>query len=210
MPREKYTKPPGPFSALGKIPRFEFQFRNNQRAKLAELLPSKLANLRAPADYAATAPQKVKTLTDLVIYATEQEINSHLTENSVMSEGKPINAANVQAAIRQLRKALEAFARGWVDEETADIVPADLDAWLAARDQEIEKKNLPAAKQRALAKLCQQTEIWVRQIASANGETVSEQDMLRYVEVALTYGGIKHPKLAKHRKRLAALVFPKS
>jgi hypothetical protein len=149
VPRAKYTKPPGPFSALGKIPR-EFQFRNDQRAKLAELLPSKLANLSAPADYAAIAPQKVKTLTDLVIYATEQEINSHLT-NSVMSEGKPINAANVQAAIRQLRKALEAFARGWVDDETADIVPADLDARLAARDQEIEKKNLPAAKQRARA-----------------------------------------------------------
>jgi len=93
---------------------------------------------------------------------------------------------------------------------TAEIIPAELDERLAARDREIAKLNLPTFRQRALAMLCQKIEVWVRQIASANGEAVSEQDMLRYVDVALTYAGIKHPKLAKHRKRLAALVFPKS
>jgi hypothetical protein len=84
-----------------------------------------------------------------------------------------------------LREALKPFVRGWVDPETADIVPADLDAKLATREQQIAKLRLPPAQQRALALLCQRIEVHVRQFASTNGETISQLGILRYVDAAL-------------------------
>jgi hypothetical protein len=122
---------------------------------------------------------------------------------------KPNNAANVRAAIRRLRTGLKPFVNGWVDSETADIVPANLDARLASREQEITKLRLPSQKQRTLTMLCQQIEILVRQWAGANGETLNDPVMLRYIDSALNFAGIKHPDISKHRDRLAALVFPK-
>jgi hypothetical protein len=206
VPRAKYAKPTGRPPTIKH--RSDFRFRPDQCRKLTELLASKLAYLGIPPEYAANVPKKVKTLADFVIYATEEEVCFYQTI-SVLSDD-PINAASVRVSIRRLREALKPLVLGWVDDVTAEIIPAELDERLAARDREIAKLNLPAFRQRALAVLCQNIEVWMRQIASANGETVSEQDILRYVDVALTYAGIKHPKLAKHRKRLAALVFPKS
>ena len=220
MPRAKYTKPPGPFLAIEQIHRSKFRFHNEQWQKLTKLLPSKLG-LDVRSDAAArllvalgfppdaTLPDKVKTFADLVIQATEDAINSHLTTSPLNSEA-PINPANVRAAIRRLRYALRPFLRGWVDDETASIIDwAELDATLATRDQEIEKLRLPSAKQRALARVCQTIEVWARRIASENGETIKQQDMLRYVDTALNFARIRHPNITKHRGRLAALVFPK-
>jgi hypothetical protein len=153
----------------------------------------------------------VKTIADLVVQGTEEAINSHLTTSSLtasLTAERNINPANVRAAIRRLRTALNPFVRGWVDDETAEIVPADLDNKLAAREQEIGKLRLPSARQRALTMLCQHIEVHVRQFASANGETVSNEEMLRYIDAALTFAGINHPDVKKHRARLAALVFP--
>jgi hypothetical protein len=220
VPRAKYTKPPGPFLAIAQINQSKFVFHNEEWQKLTKLLPTKLGldvrsnaaarllvTLGYPPD--ATLPNKVKTFADLVIQATEDEINSHLTISQLNSEA-PVNPANVRAAIHRLRYSLRPFVRGWVDDETAGIVDwAELDAKLATRDQEIVKLRLPSAKQRVLARLCQTIEVWVRHVCTANGETVSERDMLRYVDAALTFAGIGHPSFAKHRKRLAALVFPK-
>jgi hypothetical protein len=206
VPRAKYTKPPEKLPAIEQIQRSKFQFRNEQRRKLAKLLPCKLAGLAVPPDAAATLPEKVKTIADWVIQLTEEAIGSYLTTSRLTSETS-INPANVRAAIRRLREALRPFVHGWVDSETANIVPTDLDAKLIARDQEIAKLHLPTAKRRMLAMLCRTLESFVRQFASANGETVSEQDMLRYVDAALNFADIKHPNIAKHRDRLAQLVF---
>jgi hypothetical protein len=148
-------------------------------------------------------------IADLVVQRTEDEINSHLTGSPIISE-KPINVADNRAAISKLRHALRPFARGWVDDETASIIDwVGLDAKLAARDVEIAQLRLSPSKQRVLAMLCQRIEVHVRLFACANGETVSKQNMLRYVDAALSFAGIDHPSFAKHRDRLAAMVFPK-
>jgi hypothetical protein len=208
VPRAKYIKPPGPFLSIEKIQRSKFQFRSDQWRKLTELLPSKLADLGVPPDTAIELPEKVKTIADWVILETENAIKSHQTTTRLDS-GARMKPANVRAAIRRLREALKPFVQGWVDSETADIVPVDLDARLAARDEEIAELRLPPARQRSLAMLCRWIENCVRQFASANGETVSEQEMLRYVDASLNFAGINHPNISKHRDRLAALVFPK-
>ena len=208
MPRAKYIKPPGPFPSIENIQRCKFQFRTDQWRKLTKLLPSKLAGLGAPPDASTNLPEKVKTIADWIILLTEHAINSHKTTASLNSKSR-INPAKVRSAIRRLREALIPFVRGWVDSETADIVPADLDARLAARDQEVAEMRLASARQRAFALLCQHIEIHVRQFASANGETVSDRDMLRYIDAALNFASISLPNITKHRDRFAAFVFPK-
>ena len=204
MPRRDYIKPPS-FPAV-KQPRSNFKFRTDQWRKLTKLLPSKLADLSAPPD--ATLPKKVKTIADRIAQRTEDRINLYLTLSTSLSEAS-INPANVRSAIRRLRAALKPFISGSVDDETATIVPSDLDAKLEIREQEIARLRLPSAKQRALAMLCQYIAILVREFTSANGATVSEQEILRYVDASLNFANIEHPNIPKRRGRLANLVFPK-
>jgi hypothetical protein len=211
VPRAERTKPPGPLPAIEQIRRSKFRFRKDQWRELTKLLPSKLGQLTDLSEYcdaAAKMPHPPKrtlqTIADQVVHETEALIASYLTVLPLPS----ITPAQVRAAIRLLRKALVPFVRGYVDTETADIVPADQDAKLAARYQEIAKQRLPRASQRALAQLCQHIAELVRQVASANCETVSEQETLRFVDAALEFADIEHPDIAKRRARLAALVFP--
>jgi hypothetical protein len=117
VPRAKYTKPPGPFPAIEQIQRSTFRFRNEQWRKLAKLLPCKLAGLGVPPDAAEKLPAKVKTIADWVIQITEDEINSHLTANPLISEAS-ITPVSVRAAIRRLREALT-VNRSWADGWTA-------------------------------------------------------------------------------------------
>jgi hypothetical protein len=153
-------------------------------------------------------PEDVKTIADWIIQATEDAINAHLTVRPLTLEA-PVNPANSRAAIRRLRNALQPFVRGSVDNETAEIVPRDLDDKLAVREQQLATLHLPPAPQRALALLCQRIEILVRQFSSANNQTVSVEDTLRYVDAALNFAGVNHPNIAKHRDRLARLAYPK-
>jgi hypothetical protein len=206
VPRAQYTKPPGPLPAPEQIRRSEFRLRNDQWRELAKLLPCKLAGLAIQPDDAARLPAKLKTIADVAIQATEDDINSYLTGLPLVSEGR-LNPANVRAAIRRLREALKPFAQGSVDDETADIIPADLDGKLEARDQAIAKLRLPPTQRRALGMLCQHIVSFVRQLASANGETISEQDMLCYVDAALSFARIGHPNISKHRDRFMRLCF---
>ena len=216
MPRAKYIKPPGPFPSIEKIQRSKFQFRTDQWRKLTQLLPPALAERGVPRQAAddqwraftsAALPERVKTIADFLILMTEHMIKSHLTASPIPEAS--MNPANVRSAIRRLRAALKPFFSGWVDTETGGIIPRDLDANLAAREQEIAKLRIPPAKQRALAMLCEHIEILVRHWACANDEKLDEQEMLRYVDAVLNFAGIAHPNITKHRKRLAALVFPK-
>jgi hypothetical protein len=217
VPRAKYTKPPKPLPAIEHIQRSKFRFRNEQWRKLTNLLPPTLAKLGVPRqdaekqwhDLTATPlPERVKSIADFSIQVTEHMINSHLTTSPLVLES-PMNPANIRAAIRRLRTALKPFINGWVDNETASLVSADLDAKLAARDQEVVALRIPTARRRTLTMLCQGIEIFVRHWASANGEKLNEQDMLRYIDRALNFANIKHPNITKHRPRLVALVFPK-
>jgi hypothetical protein len=208
VPRAKYRQPPGPYPPIEHIRHSTFHFRKDQHGKLIKLLPSKMAKLSAPPLAPSNPlPAHVKSIADLLVWRTEGAINSHLTLSSLNSEHKA-NPANVRAAIRRLRTALKPFVRGWVDEKTAEIVPPDLDDRLAAREQEISKLRLSSARRRNLGLLCQTIEIAVRQWATANEVPVSEQEMLRYIDAALSFAKIDHPKIPKHRARLSALVFP--
>jgi hypothetical protein len=175
---------------------------------LTKLLPRKLARSPVPPEIAAVLPKKIKTMADWLVQTTEEAIDTHLTTTELISVAK-INPASVRAAIRRLREALKPFARGWVDSKTANILPAGLDDRLAARDKEISEMRLVSARRHVLAMLCQYIEVLVRQSASESGEMVSEHEMLRYIDAALNFAGIEHPNVAKHRDRLAALVFPK-
>ena len=212
MPRTKYTKPPGPLPAIEQVQRSEFRFRNSQWDKLRKLLPSKLQELPVPSDYIVAAANEshaptrtLKTIADAVIHETEGAIRSHLTVRSLSSEHRMPTPANVRAAIRRLRKALEPFAREWVDTVTADLIPANLDDLLAVREQELMGLKAPSK----LAMLCRLVGNVVKERISAYDETISEQDTARYVDAALACGGVKHPDFAKHRDRLASLIFPK-
>jgi len=210
VPRAKYNKPPGPFPGIEHIQRSKFQFSRDQWRKLTKLLPCKLANSDASPEHVATAPMSIKTLADVAVVATEQAIDSHLTASLLISD-KPVNAANVRAAIRRLREALKPFIRGWVDDETADITDfADLDVKLEVRDRQIAQLRLPSAQREAVAALCGViVNVVLAQIASEAGEAVSQYDMLRYLDAALRFARIEHPDFGKHRDRLAKLVFPK-
>jgi hypothetical protein len=206
VPRKEHTKPPGPLPAIEDIKRSTFRFRKDQRRKLIELLPPKLADLSVP--FIESVPSNVKTIADMAVQATEEAINSHLTAIRLVLEGG-LTPAKVRAAIRRLREALRPFVRGWVDSETAEIIPEDLDDKLAARDQEIATLRLSWPQRRALAMLCQIIVMAVKNCISISGETVSEDDILRYVDAALSFAKIKHSDPKKHRARFAALVFPK-
>jgi hypothetical protein len=209
VPRAKYARLPGPFPASEQIQRSKFRFRNNQRQKLIELLPSKLARLRVPPNHANGLPIKCKTIAEMMVWMTEQAVGSYLTGQAVLTQ-RPANPINNLVAIRRLRKALEPFVRGAVDDDTAGITSwADLDAKLAVREKEIAKLKIAPTKRRALAMLCQWIEVVVRQFASANGQTLSQQEMLSYIDSTLKFARVEHPDITKHRARLAALVFPK-
>jgi hypothetical protein len=210
VPRAKYTKPPELLPAIEQIQGSNFRFRKEQWRHLTKLLPDKFAHSEIPPDDAAEAnlPSNVKTVADGAIQATEDVINSYLSANALISKA-PTTLNNVRVAIRQLREALKPFLHGAVDSETADIVPADLDTKLASRDEQLAKLRLPPERRRILVYSCELITRTIRGGASKTGETVGEQDILRYVDKALTFARISHPSYAKHRKRLAALVFPK-
>ena len=210
MPPAQYARPPGPFPAFEQIRRSKFRFGNNQRQKLAGLLPFNLAGLSVPPSYAKRLPVKCNTIAELMVRITEEAVGSYFTGQAAVLTQGPANPINNLAAIRRARRGLEPFVRGAVDDITAGIASwADIDAKLAVREEEIAKLKIPPTKSRALAMLCQWIEVEVRQFASAFGQTLSQQEMLRYIDTALKFARIEHPDITKHRARLAALVFPK-
>ena len=214
MPRAKYTKPPGWLPAVERIERSKFRFRAHQWQRLARLLPPKWSNQTIPSDYIANAatmphaPRRVlKTVADVVVHETEGAINSYQTSLQLFSDSRH-NPANVRAAIRRLRAALEPFVQGGVDAETSDIIPADLDGNLAAREQELSRLRVPPMQRRFLVMLCALIGGVAKSVAANCNEIVCEHDIVRYADAALTFANIKHPDFAKHRDRLARWVFP--
>ena len=202
MPRSKYTKAPGPLRPIERIVLEAFRFDDKARRELICLLPRQLQQLRV-------AENIKQTLAELIVGYTESDINSFLTSARELGDG-PYNPANVIAAIRKLRAALHPFVAGWVDHETADIIPGDLDDRLAGRERELTGKRLPPLKRRQLGLLCQTIGVYLNTFAAANQVVFEERDKLRFVATALDHAGIEHSYSTENSSRFAALVFPRS
>jgi hypothetical protein len=212
VPRAKYIKSPGPLPEVEHIQPSQFRFRDDQWVKLAKLLPHGLASLPAQSEYrknAAKMPhpprRMLKTIADVVVYETETVIENYLTAAEQLLSDKMPTVASARAAIQRLRKALEPFTRRWVDTETAELIPEGLDAALEDRERELAGLRPPTTPRRNLIVLCTS----IRMVARLHDATISDWDVLKYIDCALTCARINHPDLAKHRDRLTALVFPK-
>jgi hypothetical protein len=216
VPRSKYTKAPGPLPPIEQIARDAFRFDDDARRELLGLLPVQLQQLRVPENIkqeAAKLPgtQKLETLAERVVAHTEERVSLYLTTLPLVTgQHPPTNSASVKAAIRRLRAALKPFAAGLVDDETAGIIPDDLDERLAARERELADMNLPPIKRRLFILLCQSIGVYLKQYASANQFSFEERDAIRYVATALDCAGIEHSYSTENPSRFAALVFPRS
>jgi hypothetical protein len=152
----------------------------------------------------------MQTLADLVVHLTEEIIASHLiTAPLLRSKGAQFsNPANVRAAIRQLREALKPFVHGWVDGETADLIPDELDDALAAREQELKSVKVTSAGYRILEDICAKIGVLLTKIAEANDTKMSRKEVRQFVATALDCAGIKYPDPDSHPERLDKLIFP--
>ena len=214
MPRSKYTKVPGPLPPIDRITRSAFRFDDHARRELVGLLPVQLQQLHVtdniePAVAESHSGPHLETLAERIVALTERDVRSYLTTRG-LDGGTPLNPANDKAAIRKLRLALKPFVAGSVNDETANIIPNDLDVRLAERERALAGMRLPPAKRRYLAHLCQSIGVVLKQYAQANQVTFPERDAIRYVVTALDYAGIKHSYSTENPSRFAALVFPKS
>jgi hypothetical protein len=178
------------------------------------MLPAQLQQLRVPENIKPVladspgAPHR-ETLAERIVALTEEFVRSYLTTRGLHGDA-PVNPANVKRAIHKLRMALKPFVAGWVDDETADIIPDDLDVRLADRERAFAGMRLPPAKRRYLAALCQSIGVVLKQYAQANQVALPERDAIRYVASALDYAGIAHSYSTENPSRFAALVFPRS
>jgi hypothetical protein len=216
VPRTQYTKPPGPFQKPDQIPRARFQFTEQQRRALSDLLPDPLHNLPVPDGYTEKAANaahrpafKLQTLADIVVYETEGAIASHLTTLLLLKNrgAQFSNPANVRRAIQQLREALKPFVQGWVDDETADLIPDGLDDALAAREQQLKSEKVPSAETRILSFTCETIGDLFKAIEDASDTKMSRRDVRKFVATALDCAGIKYPDPDSHPERLDKLIF---
>jgi hypothetical protein len=177
------------------------------------LLPLQLQQLGVPENIGQEVPElpgasEHETLAKLIVAWTEHQIQSYLTIQRLGS-GTPANPANVGAAIRRLRAALKPFVEGWVDYETAEIIPADLDVRLAHRQRELAGKRVPSLERRNFVLMCQRIGVFLRHFALAN-KAFKEREGARYVAAALDCAGIEHSYSTESPSRFVALVFPQS
>jgi hypothetical protein len=213
VPRSKYTKAPGPLPPIERIARDTFRFDDGARRELIGLLPAQLQQLRVPENMKQALAESpgsphLETLTELIVALTEERVRSYLTTRGLDGD-TPLNPSNVKAAIHKLRWALKPFVEGWVDDETAEIIPDDLDKRLDVRERELAGMRLPPAKQRYLAALCQSIGVVLKCYAQAE-VAFPERDAIRYVATALDYAGIENSYSTENPSRFAALVFPGS
>jgi hypothetical protein len=117
------------------------------------------------------------------------------------------NPANVRAAIRRLREALKPFVQGWVDDETADLIPDTLDDALAAREQELKSVKVPSAEKRILSYTCEKIGDLIKTIEDKSDTKMSRRDLRKFVATALDCACIKYPDPDSHPERLDKLIF---
>ena len=209
MPR---SKAPGPFPPIERISRRKvFQFDPVARREFLGLLPDRLRQIPVTEPIKQKAlelhAQQPTTLADLILLDTEKLISDHLkSENAIGS--KPISPAKVRTAIHKLRVALKPFVAGWVDDVTAELIPADLDERLASRELALDGKRILPSKQ-LLDYLCQQIGALLTQIATEFELLFEEREKLKYVVAALDHAGIENSFSGGNPARFASRVFPK-
>jgi hypothetical protein len=212
LPRRKYTKAPGPFPRIEQIKREVFQFDPVARRQLLGLLPDRLQQIPVPEPIKQKAvelhAQQPKTLADLVLLDTEKLISDHLTSEKNAVGSKPITPAQVKGAIHKLRAALKPFVAGWVDDVTAELIPAELDERLASRELLLDGTRIVLSKQ-LLNYLCQQIGDLLTQIATRFEVIFEDREKLKYVVAALDHAEIENSFSKENPARFAARVFPK-
>jgi hypothetical protein len=212
------SKAPGPFPAIERIRpkgfRFGsegFRFDSVARRELLGLLPDRLRQVSVPEQIKQKAlelhAQQPRTLADLILLDTEKLISDHRASETAIGS-KPIAPAQVRAAIHKLRAALKPFVAGWVDDVTADLIPADLDERLASRELALDGKRILLSKQ-SLDYLCQQIGDLLTEIAKEFEIFFEEREKLKYVVAALAYAGIESSFSKENPARFATRVFPK-
>ena len=97
---------------------------------------------------------------------------------------------------------------GWVDDATAELIPADLDKRLASRELALDGKRILPSKQ-LLDYLCQQIGALLTQIATEFELLFEEREKLKYVVAALDHAGIENSFSKENPARFAPRVFPK-
>jgi hypothetical protein len=162
VPRSKYTKGPGPFPRIDRITSDVFHFDEVERRKLKGLLPLEFQHADIPEDLASKLPgtPSPKTLAELIILDTESLISSYRKAKNLT-----ITPARVRAAIRKLLDKLKPFVEGWVDDETAALIPGGLDKRLAARELELQGRRIAPGKQ-GIDYLCQKIDNLLNQNAT--------------------------------------------
>jgi hypothetical protein len=175
------------------------------------LLPDRLQQIPVPEPIKQKAlelhAQQPKTLADLILLDTEKLISDHLTSKEAIGS-KRISPAKVRTAIHKLRVALKPFVAGWVDDVTAELIPADLDERLASRELALDGKRILPSKQ-LLDYLCQQIGALLTQIATEFELLFEEREKLKYVVAALDHAGIENSFSKENPARFAPRVFPK-
>jgi hypothetical protein len=151
LPRSKYTKGPGPFLPIDRFVSDVFRFDETARRELKGLLPVEFQQADIPEEIKQLASKlpgtpKPKTLAELIILDTENLISSYPKAKNVIGS-RPITPAQVRAAIRKLREALKPFVEGWVDHETAALIPEELDKRLASRELALQDMHIAPDKQ---------------------------------------------------------------
>jgi hypothetical protein len=214
VPRSKYTKTAGPLPPIERISREAFQFDDRSRLELISLLPRQLQQLGVPENIGQVVPElpgasQHETLAKLIVALTEHQIQSYMTTRRIGS-GASVNPANFARAIRELRAALKPFVKGWVDYETAEIIPGDLDERLAHRERQLAGMRVPPLERRNFVLMCQRIGVFLKQFALANDVAFEERDGARYVAAALDCAGLEHSYSTENSSRFVSLVFPQS
>jgi len=205
------SKAPGPFLRIERIRRKVCKFNPAARRDLLGLLPDRLRQISVTEPIKQKAlelrVQQPRTLADLILLDTEKLISDHLTSKNAIGS-KPITPAQVRIAIHKLRAALKPFVTGWVDDATAELIPADLDKRLASRELALAGKRILPSKQ-LLYYLCQQIGALLTQNATEFEVIFEEREKLRYVVAALDHAGIENSFSKENPARFASRVFPK-
>jgi hypothetical protein len=191
LPRSKYTKGPGPFLPIEHVVFDVFHFHEIARKELRGLLPLQFQEIDVSEEIKQIASKlpgtpKPKTLAELTIMDTENLISSYRTANNAIGS-KAITPAQVRTAIRKLREALKPFVEGWVDRETAALIPEELDKRLASRELALQDMHIAPLKQ-GIDYLCQEIGNLLNQNTA---ELLARLAARRAVEAELTAKGLR-------------------
>jgi hypothetical protein len=212
MPSYKYTQPPGPFRPSNGIAP-DFRFDEDARKDLLHLLPSRSCEIRASDGRSDLGQPNVnespKMSADDVIAWIEEWLSGYRAgEQAIQGARRQLTPARERAAIRDLLGALEPFRKGWLSEQTVDLIPTSLWEELERRATELEHQQFYSVEREQLKPLCEGLGVILGHYVRSNEIAPQGSWMLDFVDRVLTLADIKHPDRIVHPERLEALIFP--